>query len=334
MTEALIARRALIGGLTATAFGAQGLAAQAAQPQGRMQVTLLGTGSPQLNPDRFGPSILVQAGGLNLVFDAGRGCTIRLNQVAVPLGQVHATFLTHFHSDHLNGLPDLWMTSYIRSPYAARTTPFRLYGPTGTDRIAKAMHETFRDDVATRMADEGVTEAATRIDAREFPETGGLVFNESGVRVTAFQVEHGAKIHPSVGYRVDYAGRSVVLSGDTRFSPNLIAHARGVDLLVHEVCLIPKGAEKDPTAVAVQQHHTSPEEAGQVFTQARPRLAVYSHIVLVARPKLKTPTVEDVLALTRKTYKGPLTAGQDLTRYTLDGASVSGERLPMRVRPG
>ncbi len=102
--------------------------------------------------------------------------------------------------------------------------------------------------------------------------------------MTAFAVEHGARIHPSVGYRVDYRGRSVVLSGDTRFSPNLINHAKGVDLLIHEVCDIPKGAEKDPTAVAIQQHHTSPEEAGRVFNETKPRLAVYSHIVLVGRP--------------------------------------------------
>ncbi len=83
------------------------------------------------------------------MFDAGRGCTIRLSQVGVPLGKVDATFLTHFHSDHVNGLPDLWMTSYIRSPYAARTPPFRLYGPTGTARIARTMYETFKDDSNT-----------------------------------------------------------------------------------------------------------------------------------------------------------------------------------------
>lgn len=331
MTEALIARRTLLAGLAAAGFAGR---AAAATPSGEMRVTLLGTGSPQLNPDRFGPSILVQAGGLNLVFDAGRGCTIRLNQVGVPLGKVDGTFLTHFHSDHINGLPDLWMTSYIRSPYAARTTPFRLYGPTGTARIARAMYETFRDDVTTRMADEGVPEAATRIEAHEFPEAGAVAFDERGVRVTAFQVEHGARIHPSVGYRIDYQGRSVVLSGDTRFSPNLINHARGVDLLVHEVCDIPKGAEKDPTAVAIQQHHTSPEEAGRVFAETKPRLAVYSHIVLVGRPPLKTPTVDAVLARTRTVYKGPLTAGEDLTRYTITARSVSGERLPMRPRGG
>jgi len=152
--------------------------------------------------------------------------------------------------------------------------------------------------------------------------------------VTAFQVDHGPRIHPSVGYRIDYNGRSVVLSGDTRFSPTLISHAKGVDLLIHEVCALPRGAEKDPTAAAIQAHHTSPEEAGQVFLQTKPKLAVYSHIVLVARPRLVTPTVAQVLARTRAVYKGPLTAGEDLTRYILDVRGVGGERLPTRPRRG
>jgi ribonuclease Z len=325
-----ISRRPLLLGLAAT-----GLMGAAPNPDaGRMVVTLLGTGSPQLNPNRFGPSILVQAGGLNLVFDAGRGCSIRLDQVGVPLGKVDATFLTHFHSDHVNGLPDLWMTSYIQTPYGDRRTPFRLFGPTGTVRIANAMRETFRDDIAIRMADEGIPEVRTRIEAKEFPEAGGVVFDERGVRVTAIAVDHGRLIHPSVGYRVDYAGRSVALSGDTRFSPNLISKAKGVDLLIHEVFVMPAAAANDPTATAVRDHHTTPEEAGEVFNQVKPRLAVYSHIVQLRRVGMKPPTIADLLARTRKVYKGPLTAGEDLTRYTLTARGVTGERLSNTVRPG
>jgi ribonuclease Z len=325
----MMTRRPLLLGLAAA-----GLGGAAAPAQGQMQVTLLGTASPQPNPNRFGPCTLVQANGLNLVFDAGRGCTIRLDQVGVPLGRVDATFLTHFHSDHVNGLPDLWMTSYIQTPYGDRRTPFRLYGPTGTVRLATSMRETFKDDIAIRMADEGIPEVRTRIEAHEFPEAGGVVFEERGVRVTAFAVDHGRLIHPSVGYRVDYAGRSVVLSGDTRFSPNLIAHARGVDLLIHEVFVMPPQAVRDPTAVVVQEHHTTPEQAGEVFNQVRPKLAVYSHIVQLRRAGMKPPTIADVLSRTRKVYKGPLVAGEDLTRYTLTAAGVTGERLSNTARPG
>jgi ribonuclease Z len=194
------------------------------------------------------------------------------------------------------------------------------------------MRETFRDDIATREADEQISDIATRIEAHEFPEAGGLVFNENGVRVTAFAVEHGPLIHPSVGYRVDYAGRSVAMSGDTRYSPNLIAHAQGVDLLIHEVSVIPKRASSDPTAQRVQAHHTSPEEAGRVFAQVKPKLAVYSHIVQIIRPNMPVVSVPEILARTRTAYKGPLAAGEDLTRYTLTAQGVTGERLSNTVR--
>jgi ribonuclease Z len=323
-----LTRRPLILGLAAAALGG------AAPPAGQMQVTLLGTASPQPNINRFGPCTLVQAGGLNLVFDAGRGCVIRLDQVGVAMGKVDATFITHFHSDHLNGLPDLWMTGYIQTPFGNRRAPMRLYGPTGTVRIANSMRETFKDDIAIRMADEHVPEAGTRIDAHEFAEAGGVVFNERGVKVTAFAAPHGDLIHPSVGYRVDYAGRSVALSGDTRPSQILVSHAKGVDLLIHEVFVMPPQAEKDPTATVVRDHHTTPEQAGQIFSQVRPRLAVYSHIVQLRRPGMKSPTIADVLARTRKTYKGPLAAGEDLTRYTLTAQGVTGERLSNTARPG
>src|SRR5215470_6176889 len=134
-------RRHLLSGAAAVAiarFGlSQGASAQPA-PASPITVTLLGTGTPSPRPDRFGPSTMIEAGGKKLVFDAGRGLTIRLFQLKVPLGEVDALFLTHFHSDHLNGLPDIFMTGYVRTPYARRTKPMRLYGPTGTTRIANA----------------------------------------------------------------------------------------------------------------------------------------------------------------------------------------------------
>ena len=112
-------------------------AAQAAPP---ISVTLLGTGTPQPRPDRFGPSILVEAGGTRLVFDAGRGLTIRLFELGIPLGTIESLFITHFHSDHLNGLPDYFLTSYLRTPYAVRNKEMRLAGPTGIDRGGDARH--------------------------------------------------------------------------------------------------------------------------------------------------------------------------------------------------
>jgi ribonuclease Z len=133
------------------------------------------------------------------------------------------------------------------------------------------------------------------------------------VKVTAFEVDH-ATARPAFGYRIEYGGRSVVLSGDTRMSDNLIRFSKGADLLIHEVAWArPELQRKSEAARIIIGLHTTPEEAGTVFARVKPRLAVYSHVVLVTTdPAFTEPTSADVLKLTRKTYDGPLEMGEDL----------------------
>jgi ribonuclease Z len=295
--------------------------------EGRIVVTLLGTGTPNPNPRRFGPATLVQAGGLDLLFDAGRGCPIRLAQCGVPLGRVAAVFLTHFHSDHVNGLADVWMSSYVPPAWGGRRTPLRLLGPPGTARMAHHLREAFADDIRIRMADEAVPEEATRIAAQDFPATGGIVFDEAGVRVTAFEVDHGVHIRPAVGFRIDHGGRSVLLSGDTRPHPNVLAHGAGVDLLVHEVCALPAALAGRPIPQAIADHHTSPAEAGAIFAATRPRLAAYTHIVQIAAPGVAPVSLEAIEAETRAAYDGPLVMGEDLMRFTIAADGVAVDRV-------
>lgn len=294
----------------------------------RMIVTLLGTGSPNpTNPARFGPATLVQAGGLDLLFDAGRGCPIRLAQCGVPMGRLSAVLLTHFHSDHVNGLSDVWMTSYIPPAWGGRRTPLRLYGPPGTARMAHHLREAFADDIRIRMADEAVPEEATRIVATEFPVgEGAVVLDEAGVRVTAFEVDHGFHIKPAVGFRVDHAGLSVVLSGDTKPHPNVRARAAGVDLLVHEVCAMPDALRGDRVAEAIMGHHTSPEEAGAIFAATRPRLAAFTHVVQIARPGVERVPLGEIEARARSAYDGDLVVGEDLMRFTVTPGGVAVDR--------
>lgn len=289
--------------------------ATAAEAKPTMSVTLLGTGTPTLSAERFGFATLVQAGGLNLVFDAGRGSSIRLSQIGVPLGRVDATFITHFHSDHLNGLADLWATSLLPTPQNRRAEPFQLYGPTGIEPIAKAMYAMFEPDVAIRVADGEVRSDVAQINTHTFNQNG-VVFERNGVRVSAFEVDHGEAIKPSYGYRVDYDGHSVVLSGDTRYDPRVLEAARGVDLLVHEVCIIAPEVSNEAWAKPILGHHTSPEEAGRLFSQAKPRLAVYSHI---SRPGPRNPANDDahLLARTQTQWSGPLKVGTDLMRIDI-----------------
>jgi len=312
----------------------QGVAAQGqATASSDIVVTLLGTGSPEPSATRFGPATLVQAGGLTLLFDAGRGVTVRLHQLRLSFGRgLDAVFLTHYHSDHLGGLPDLWLTGFLRgAPFASRAKPLRLWGPSdGTTepsvltRLANGLRKTFAADIRMRVAEEGIDIAATEIETHAF-QGDGVVFEEAGVKVTAFEVNHGELVRPAVGYRVDHGTRSVTISGDTRFDENLIKHATGTDVLIHEVLAIAPDWAARPEFRSVIEHHTSPEEAGQVFTRVRPKLAVYTHFILIST------SGAEIVPRTRSTYAGPLEAGEDLMRITI-GDDVKVQRWDAQRR--
>jgi ribonuclease Z len=172
--------------------------------------------------------------------------------------------------------------------------------------------QAYQADIRMRTADGHLPPQGVAILAEDL--TAGVVYDNNGVKVTAFEVDHGAAVKPAFGYRVDSGGRSVVLSGDTRFSDNLIRFATGADVVVHEVAAA-KEALLSTSEVArlILGSHTTPEEAGRVFDRVKPKLAVYTHIVLLTTdPAISAPTVQDLIALTRKTYAGPLEVGEDL----------------------
>jgi ribonuclease Z len=285
------------------------------------RVTLLGTGSPPPIMRRFGPAILVEAGGQLLVFDAGRGITQRLMQVPLRLGLADKVFITHLHSDHILGLPDLWLTGWLESAYAQRKGPLRVWGPAGTRMLTDNLTRAFDWDLQTRAKDQNLDPANAVFVTTEIAE--GTVYESGGVKVTAFAVDHGPLIQPAFGYRVDYGGRAVVMSGDTRFSENLIKFAQGADLLIHQVAAAKEELLRNPVYKVVLDHHTKPEEAGVVFTRVAPKLAVYSHLVLLGAPGIAPVTEDEVLAMTRKTYAGPLLMGEDLTRFRIGKGGVA-----------
>jgi ribonuclease Z len=311
--------------------------AQEATSRDEIIVTLLGTGTPEPRFNRFGAATLVQAGGLNLLFDAGRGVTIRLYQIGVSSGKdIHGVFLTHYHSDHVSGLPDLWMTGYMFGPFGSRAKPLRLWGPSenpgapgGVDRLANGLTEAFADDMRIRHSDEGHSAEAMTIEPHAFHQDG-VIFEEAGVKVTAFAVKHGERVKPAVGYRVDYRSRSVTISGDAQFDENLIRHAMGTDVLIHEVCAISERlTKKFPQLVSIAAVHTSPEEAGTVFSRVKPKLGVYTHLVTL------DATPEEVVTRTRGIYQGPLEAGEDLMRFIIgDSVTVKKWDPAQRKYPG
>ncbi len=291
-------------GISLLAFLPGSLFAQTSSERDGFRVTLLGTGSPFPNVERFGPSTLVEAGDLRLLFDVGRGATVRLTQAGVPLSDINAVFLTHLHSDHVNGLSDLWLTGWMPAGFGRRTTAFRIYGPAGTRDMMSHMEQAHQADIRIRSNEEGLSTSGIAIDAADVTE--GIVYERDGVRVTVFDVDHGEHIKPAFGYRIDFRGRSVVLSGDTRPSTNLVRHASGANVVIHEVMMVDPDLLAAMTSLGPMGHHTSPEDAGSLFAKIQPALAVYTHIVLART------SVEDLVRRTRTTYAGPLEVGSDL----------------------
>jgi ribonuclease Z len=193
--------------------------------------------------------------------------------------------------------------------------------------------EAFMPDTRSRMAfelqrervrldDKDIT-PSMRFDAKDI--TPGVVYEANGVTVTAFEVDHGDEIKPAYGYRINYRGRSVVLSGDTRFSQNVVKFATGADLLIHEVGMAKPEVVLAELAKRILSVHTSPQEAGRVFSSAKPRLAVYTHIGAVGGAGQTAPQPADFIAATRETYSGPLEFGEDLMTINI-GDTVSVER--------
>ena len=292
-----------------------------------LDVTLLGTGDPVPRVDRFGPSILVEAGPYRLLFDAGRGASQRLTQLDISLGDIDAVFITHFHSDHLSGLPDVWLTGWLPPPFGRRDEPLRVIGPEGLAGILDGLRQAFDPDIQIRLVDEQLPLQGIEFDVSEY-SADGTVFDQEGVTVTAFAVDHGQYIKPSYGYRVDYAGRSVVMSGDTRFDENLIAAARGADVVIHEVAAAREEMLAfDERIQLILDHHTTPEEAGIVFDRVSPKLALYSHLTLLSSPDSPEVTLEELIQRTRTNYAGRLLVGVDLMRLEI-GESVSVYRFP------
>lgn len=281
-----------------------------------IKVTLLGTGTPTPRLGSFSASTLVEAGPERLIFDFGRGSSIRLFQKKIPLGSITAHFITHLHSDHIVGLPDMWLTGWIGTPWGSRKSPMLIYGPKGTVAMTENLTKAFSEDIRIRIADEDYPAAGVAFDAHDIEP--GLVYDHNDVKVSAIEVNHGEKIKPAFGYVIEFDGKKVVLSGDTKPDERVVKAATGADLLIHEVAIIdPELLKSYPNYRAIENHHTSPEEAGRIFSSAKPKLAVYSHIVFATLPPVQDVPEDALVARTRTTYGGPLIVGRDLMSFTI-----------------
>ena len=269
-------------------------------------VTLLGTGHPEPLYERFGPSTLIEAGDQKILIDCGRGTMQRIYQIDQNATDIDKLFLTHLHSDHTTGIPDLWLIGFL---YHRRERPLQIWGPKGTKHMVDHIEEAFTVDKKSRLRftpNTGLELVTTEIEE-------GFIYENNGVKITVFDVSHLTRINePCFGYRIDYGGRSVVVSGDTRYCENLLEYSRDVDLLVHEVAAVPLDDGVVDRFDSVVKVHTVPEEAGEIFSVLKPKLAVFSHVAL-----FRGVSDEEVMRRARVVYDGPLVMGRDLMSFTI-----------------
>lgn len=272
-------------------------------------VVMLGSGMPRPNPEAAPPALAVVVGDRTFLFDVGPGTERQLATAGLPINGVTALFITHLHTDHTLGLPDLILTSWVMR----RRTPFGAYGPHGLKAMVHHLAEAWREDIAIRTR--GLEREPANGWAVVVHEIApGVVYDSAGVRVTAIPVEHG-DWKEAFGYRIDTPDRSVVISGDTRPSEALLAASRGVDVLVHEVYsathLVPEnrpGGEAWPAYM--RAFHTSDVEVGRIAARAQPGLVILTHIIRMGA------TDEELLAGVRRGgYEGRVVVGRDLQRY-------------------
>lgn len=292
-----------IGTVPFLVFACTMLAQTPEQPvRKHIQVTLLGTSAgPPAHAGQAGISTLIEAAGDRFLFDAGRGFMERLVRSGRQMDDVSKLFITHLHSDHIVDIADLMLTPW--SAPSARRVPLEVWGPRGTRDMMQHLQSAFAFDIHIRRdVDEKASPEGIKVLAHDIEE--GVAYEKNGVKITSFLVDHGP-VKPAYGFRLDYGGHSVALSGDTRPSENLVKFCRGVDVLIHEV-LDPEALRKQHPSEqlfqAIVRHHTTPEEAASIFARVRPRLAVYSHAVGTST------TVAD----TRRAYSGQVEMGEDL----------------------
>ena len=282
-------------------------------PDGRTKVVLLGTGTPNADPQRSGPSLAVVVDDRSYLVDAGPGVVRRAAAAATEhnlaglrppsLGRV---FLTHLHSDHTVGLPDLAYTPWVLE----REEPLAVFGPPGTEAMASHLSQAFSADIEIRLAGlEPANPEGHKIAAHDV--VPGVVYEDDLVTVTAFAVPHATWEH-AYGYRFDTPDRSIVVSGDTGPALELMAEVcNGCDVLVHEAYAQVGWEKREP--VWQRYHaaaHTSGPELGRIAAAAQPDLLVLTHQLLWLGA-----TPDDLLAEIRSEFRGRVVYGNDLDVY-------------------
>jgi ribonuclease BN (tRNA processing enzyme) len=285
----------------------------------RTQVVLLGTGTPPADPDRSGAATAVVVNGTPYLVDFGAGVVRRAKSAAVEKGvtalepvNLRVVFVTHLHSDHTVGYPDLILTPWV----IGRRVPLEVYGPSGIKAMTEHVLEAYSADFETRKRDRGLYTVGAfpeghAVNAHEIK--AGVVYKDANVTVTAFPTKHAME---SYGYRFDTADRSIVISGDTNPTQATIDACRGCDVLIHEVLTQDWLSRRPDFRGYASQHHTTTTQLIELATKAKPRLLVLYHASLSLRPAVDSErSTPAVLLNEMSAYSGRVVVGRDLDVY-------------------
>ena len=286
-----------------------------------MEITLLGTGSPMIDPNRAGPSTLVAAGGQAFLVDCGRGVLMRAAAAGVGAANLTALLLTHLHSDHITDLSDVittrWVTTFV-------PTPLPIIGPPGTKAVVEATLAALAPDISYRIAHHADITEPPSVQVHEFSEgqvwdSGGQErsdsgINTDGVRITVAPTDH-RPVEPTIAFRIEHGGASVVLAGDTVPCSSLDELARGANALVHTV--IRKDLVEQMPAQRIRDildYHSSVEQAAATAARAGVGTLVLTHYV----PPLIPGQEDQWRALAAGEFDGRVELGNDLLRVSVD----------------
>lgn len=264
-------------------------------------VVLLGTGTPNADPERSGPAVAIVVDGFVYLVDAGPGIVRRAAAANIDIKRLDRVFLTHLHSDHTAGLPDLWLSPWVLD----RSTPLDLYGPPGTVDMVDHLRLAYAADVERRLSGfQPTTTTGWRMVATEV--TVGEVYRDARVRVTAIRVDH-QDWPVAFGYRFETADRVIVVSGDTRPTDAIVTACSGCDILVHEVYSDAGFARRSPEWQRYHAGaHTGAAELGRLATRANPGTLVLYHQLFWGTPD------SSLVAEVRATWSGTVVSGRDL----------------------
>lgn len=283
-----------------------------------------GSGSPMPDADRAGPCIAVMAGRDGFVFDAGAGSARKLMRMGFPADRMQALFLTHLHSDHFDGLGEMMLQAWVGG---SRAEPLPIYGPAGTEQVVAGLTAAYSIDRGFRVAHHGAEVVrpagfggtAKLISEPADASAANVVYAANGVTITAILVNH-APISPAYGYRIDYKGRSITISGDTVYSPEFVAASKDTDLMFHEALnkpmilamsakLAERGRKDSAKIMAdIPGYHATPEDAARAAKTAGAKALVLYHLVPPVPARLIEPMF---LGDADKIYSGPLKLADD-----------------------